>query len=83
MRTLLHPASASRDTHDVDPDVFLNESRAAELISVNPRTLQQWRLRGTGPKFVRISSRCVRYRYRDLMAWAEDRLRSSTSEGSR
>ncbi len=64
----------------VDADIFLNEARAAELLSVNPRTLQQWRLRGTGPKFVRISTRCVRYRYRDLMAWADRLLRSSTSE---
>lgn len=63
-----------------DPDIFLNEARAAELLSVNPRTLQQWRLRGNGPAFVRISSRCVRYRYRDLLRWGEDRLRSSTSE---
>jgi hypothetical protein len=65
---------------DVEADIFLDEGRAAELLSINPRTLQQWRLRGTGPQFVRISSRCIRYRYRDLMAWADRLLRSSTSE---
>lgn len=64
----------------VEPDNLLDENRAAEFISVNARTLQQWRLRGTGPRFVRISSRCVRYRYRDLVSWAEKLLRSSTSE---
>jgi hypothetical protein len=64
----------------IAPDLFVNEARAAELLSVNPRTLQQWRLRGGGPPFVRISSRCVRYRWRDLLAWAEQRLRFSTSD---
>jgi hypothetical protein len=64
----------------VAADLLVDEAHAAELLSVNPRTLQQWRLRGTGPQFVRISTRCVRYRYRDLFAWAEERLRSSTSE---
>jgi hypothetical protein len=63
-----------------EADLFVNEARAAALLSVNPRTLQQWRLRGTGPTFVRISSRCVRYRYRDLYSWAEARMRASTSE---
>lgn len=64
----------------VAPDLFVTEARAAELLSVNPRTLQQWRLRGGGPPFVRISSRCVRYRWRDLLAWTEQHLRSSTSD---
>jgi len=73
-------ATAVSQSDPVDADLLINETRAAELLNVNPRTLQQWRLRGTGPKFVRISSRCVRYRYRDLMRWAEDLLRSSTSE---
>lgn len=61
----------------VAPDVLINETRAAELLSVNPRTMQQWRLRGVGPPFVRISSRCVRYRYRDLQAWIEKLLCSA------
>jgi hypothetical protein len=63
-----------------EADLFLTEARAAELLSINVRTLQQWRLRGTGPKFVRISSRCIRYRHRDLLRWTEELLRSSTSE---
>jgi hypothetical protein len=82
MSTQQSKPNPARSAHDADPDIFLNEARAADLISVNPRTLQQWRMRGTGPQFVRISSRCVRYRYRDLMAWADERLCSSTSEGA-
>jgi hypothetical protein len=80
MSTVEHPNTSVGRSRDPEPDLFLSESRAAELLSVNARTLQNWRLKGTGPRFVRISSRCIRYRYRDLMLWAEAMLRSSTSE---
>jgi predicted DNA-binding transcriptional regulator AlpA len=43
------------------------------------RALQNWRLRGGGPRFVKVSARSVRYRRRDLIAWAEQRIRESTS----
>jgi|SRR6185437_613283 len=45
------------------------------------RALQNWRLRGGGPKFIKVSSRSIRYRRRDLIAWAEARLRASSSSG--
>jgi predicted DNA-binding transcriptional regulator AlpA len=64
-----------------NPDALIDEHRAAAFLSLNHRTLQQWRLRGTGPQFIRISSRCVRYRYRDLFDWVEARVRTSTSGG--
>lgn len=64
----------------LDPDSLLSEAQASELLGVTPRALQAWRQRGGGPQFVRVSSRCVRYRRRDLIAWAQARLRSSTSE---
>jgi hypothetical protein len=80
MKTTKTYRDSSGQPEYVDVDIFLNEARAAELLSLNPRTLQQWRLKGEGPRFVRISTRCVRYRYRDLMAWADRLLRSSTSE---
>jgi helix-turn-helix protein len=63
-----------------DPDALYHEISAAKLLSVEPRTLQAWRQRGGGPLFVRVSSRAIRYRRRDLIAWAESRLRSNTSE---
>ena len=63
-----------------DPESLLSEAQSADLLGVTPRALQAWRQRGGGPPFVRISSRCVRYRRRDLIGWAEARLRTSTSE---
>ena len=63
-----------------DTDSLETERAAADFLSVTTRALQKWRANGTGPKFVRISGRCIRYRRRDLIAWAEAHLKSSTSE---
>jgi predicted DNA-binding transcriptional regulator AlpA len=70
------PTTAPR----TDSEVLLTEGRAAALLSVTRRTLQAWRMRGTGPRYVRISSRCVRYSYNELVTWIESRSRSSTAE---
>ena len=66
-----------------DPDYLdrlLNETEAAQFIGFSIRALQGWRVKGGGPRFVKISGRAVRYRRRDLIGWAEARLRSNTSE---
>ncbi len=59
---------------------LINEKDAADFIDLKPRTLQGMRYRGRGPPFVRISSRCIKYRRIDLLRWAEDHLRQSTSD---
>ena len=64
----------------VDAERLITEAEAAAFLGVTRRALQQWRFNGTGPVFVRISQRCVRYRRRELVCWSEDRLRSSTSD---
>jgi len=43
------------------------------------KTLRNWRVRGEGPKFLKIG-RLVRYRLSDVLAWEEASLRSSTSD---
>ncbi len=68
---------------DPDPDHLdrlLNERDAAAFLGYSTRALQNWRLRGGGPVFVKVSSRSIRYRRRDLMAWAESKLASNTSQ---
>lgn len=68
---------------DVDHlDRMFDEHKAAELTGYTTRALQNWRLRGGGPKFVKVSGRSIRYRRRDLIEWAESLLVSSTSESS-
>ncbi len=68
-----------------DPDYldrFMDEHKAAEFTGYTIRALQNWRLRGGGPKFIKVSGRSIRYRRRDLIEWAESLLVSSTSESS-
>ena len=81
-----HPGRQSgaveRDAED-DPGFWhalINEREAAGFLNLEPRTMQGLRQRGGGPVFVRISSRCIRYRRLDLRAWLEARIRSSTSD---
>lgn len=59
---------------------LVNERAAADFLGYSIRALQNWRVRGGGPQFVKVSARSVRYRVRDLVAWSEERLVSSTSE---
>ena len=63
-----------------DPDKLIPEREAAEFLGVTVRTMQSYRQRGGGPKFVRLSARAVRYRRRDLIAYCDARLVRSTSD---
>lgn len=44
---------------------------AARYLGVKASALIAWRHRGTGPKFHRYSSRCIRYKRADLDDWIE------------
>ncbi len=59
---------------------LISEQPAAVFLDLSKRSLQGFRYRGGGPKVIRISARCVKYRRIDLRRWAEARLRSSTSD---
>ena len=59
---------------------LINETAAAEFLNLSVRSLQGYRYKGGGPRFIRISSRCIKYRRIDGREWAEARLRSSTSD---
>ncbi len=40
--------------------ILLTEHQAAEILTVKTKTLQAWRVRGGGPKFIKVGA-CVRY----------------------
>ncbi len=65
---------------DYDSETLLTEAEAAKLLKFTPRFLQARRVRGDGPAYVHVSSRAVRYRRSDLVAWIEERVRTSTSD---
>lgn len=69
--------------HTDDPDYMdrlINEIEAAKFLGYTNRALQNWRVRGGGPVFVRVSRRSIRYRRRDLIAWTKARLVANTSQ---
>ncbi len=63
-----------------DPNALVNEREAASMLCYSVRALQNWRHRGGGPRFVKVSARSVRYRRADLMAWIEERTISNTAQ---
>lgn len=65
---------------DSDLDQLMDEREAASILCYSVRALQNWRHRGGGPKFVKVSARSVRYRRRDLLEWVEARIVANTSE---
>ena len=66
---------------DVDYwNALIDEKTAAAFLGLTDRTMQAMRQRGGGPEYIVISCRCLRYRRIGLRAWADARLRSSTSD---
>ena len=62
------------------PNTLVNEREAASILCYSVRALQNWRHRGGGPRFVKVSSRSVRYRRAELDKWIEERTVSHTSQ---
>jgi predicted DNA-binding transcriptional regulator AlpA len=58
---------------------MLSTEDAAPLVGVSPGTLQNWRVSGTGPKFIK-AGRSVVYDPADIESWKAARRFSSTSE---
>jgi excisionase family DNA binding protein len=53
-------------------DDLLTSDEAAELLKVSPRTLQRWRVAGTGPPVV-WAGRRPRYLRAEVMEWLRAR----------
>lgn len=60
---------------------FLTNDEAASYLKLAARSLEKFRVQGTGPRYVKAGRR-VLYRRDDLDAWAAARLRGSTSEAA-
>jgi excisionase family DNA binding protein len=57
---------------------FLDSDQAAEYLGLKRSTLEAWRCRGGGPKFVKMG-RLVKYRFIDLENFVERQMRDHTS----
>lgn len=61
-------------------ETLLTTAEAASVLKLSARTLEdmRWRL-ADGPRYLRLSRNCIRYRHSDVIAWAEAKGRVSTS----
>lgn len=60
---------------------LLTTQQAATYLGVSKAFLERDRWAGARIPFIRVGSRAVRYRQRDLESFLESRVRHSTSEG--
>jgi predicted DNA-binding transcriptional regulator AlpA len=63
-----------------NPIQLVDERRAGEMLGLSIRTLQDWRCRGGGPRYLKISAKCVRYDIADILEWAQASKVRHTSE---
>jgi hypothetical protein len=61
---------------------YVDEIEAARYLSIARKSLQNWRLRGCGPRFVRLEG-SIRYGIDELTAYAEARRAQSLAEADR
>ena len=58
-------------TQTPKPNQLLTTTEAAALLGLSPLTLQDWRSRNRGPRYVRLSRRAIRYRPSDIEDFIE------------
>ena len=73
-RTRVHIAN----DNGIAQPTFYTTKEAAHLLRVSPVTLARWRISGCGPCFRKFGRKVV-YRKRDLLVWAKQQTRTSTS----
>lgn len=60
---------------------LITTKQAAQHLGVSARTVENWRTRGDGPPYLRLSrTKGVRYRLEDLEKFVAQRIRCSTSQ---
>ena len=58
---------------------LLTTAEAAEVLRLSPRSMEDFRWRGGGPRYLKLGRNCCRYRHSDLLDWAESKARHNTS----
>ena len=62
---------------------LMREQDAASFLGYSPRSLQRFRVEGSGPIYRRLGKRRVMYCRADLLAWTDSRQFTSTSAEDR
>lgn len=63
----------ARVPHAAAPRLLTAED-VSQQTGLSIETLAQWRSQERGPRFVKISRNCVRYRQSDLDGWLSERI---------
>jgi predicted DNA-binding transcriptional regulator AlpA len=62
---------------------FLSTKELAALLGLKPQSLRAWRLRGDGPRYIRLGQGTrapVTYRWSDVEEWLDARTFNHTAE---
>ena len=74
-------ASAEPDYEALPGSKMLDEQALADWLGESPSTVQKWRVKGGGPKFVKLP-KAVRYQVKAVRVWIEGKTVSSTTEAT-
>lgn len=58
-----------------DPQALWTRNQLAARLQVTSRALEKWAAQGYGPRPVRLSARCVRYRPEDVARFLREQTR--------
>ena len=58
---------------------WFNTAEAAEFLCLSPKTLKNWRSKGTGPQFIKLTPKAVRYSRASLDEFTEKKPRAFVS----
>jgi predicted DNA-binding transcriptional regulator AlpA len=61
----------------------LNTTEAAAMMGISPATLRGWKAQRSGPPFIQLSPRCVRYDHRDIQQYVNERRTVPACENRR
>lgn len=50
---------------------LMTEQEAADWLEMKAQTLAYWRMKGKGPRYLKLPTGTIRYDFEDLKSWAE------------
>lgn len=74
--TRAHLRGASTPAHirqPANPERLLTTGQVATLTGMSMSWLEKGRIYGWGPKYIRLSSGAIRYRWSDILAYLQER----------
>ena len=74
------PTQADRPLIPTSREALLPVIDLGKQLNMSPRTLDNWRTAGRGPRFIKTGPRGVLYQWGDVLDWLDGRKVQSTSE---